>query len=141
MSYETTNPAGVQPLLQDGWIYVDIRTVEEFGPGHVPGAYNIPFLERSPMGQMVPNGEFLAAMQKHFPADAKLVIGCAAGGRSRHACDELAQAGFQSLVNMHGGFSGAFDMNGFCTEQGWQECGYECETDCQDGRDWDSLKS
>jgi rhodanese-related sulfurtransferase len=140
MTYQTTNPAGVQPLLGEGWTYIDIRTVEEFEPSHVTGAYNVPFLQRSPAGQMIPNGDFLASMQKHFNADSKLVIGCAAGGRSKHACDQLASAGYTSLVNMHGGFSGAFDMTGALTEKGWQDCGYECESDCQDGRDWNTLK-
>ncbi len=74
MSYQTTNPAGARALLAQGYVYVDVRTVEEFDQGHVPGAYNIPIAFRSPSG-MQPNPDFAAAIARHFAKDAKIVFG------------------------------------------------------------------
>ena len=126
MTFETKPPAGAKDLLDSaaGWTYVDVRSVAEFDQGHPQGAYNVPLADQGPGGQMVPNPRFVEVMQKTFAADAPLVIGCAAGGRSARACEMLVAAGFQRLVNMHGGFSGARDMTGQITEQGWQACGF-----------------
>ena len=75
MSFENTPPQGVKTLVEaDGeHVIVDVRTVEEFGEGHIPGAYNVPFAFKGPFG-MEPNPGFAAAMQKLFPSDAKLVL-------------------------------------------------------------------
>ncbi len=74
MSHETITPPDAQTRVAEGWTYVDVRTVEEFDAGHVPGAYNVPILFRSPMG-MEPNPEFTATVTRHFPKDAKIVFG------------------------------------------------------------------
>ncbi len=73
-SYRSTNPAGAKAMIEDAHVYVDVRTVEEFDAGHVPGAYNVPILFRSPMG-MEPNPDFAATVTRHFPKDAKIVFG------------------------------------------------------------------
>ncbi len=75
MSFENTNPTGAKELMDaaEGHVFVDVRTVEEFKEGHVPGAYNIPFAFKGPFG-MEPNPAFADAMQKRFPSDAKLVL-------------------------------------------------------------------
>ncbi len=72
--YRTTNPAGARELLEQGHVYVDVRTVEEFEQGHVPGAFNIPILFRTANG-MQPNPEFAAAIARRFRKDAKIVFG------------------------------------------------------------------
>ena len=128
MSYQTTNPNGAKELLDaaDGYLYVDVRTIEEFIEGHVPGAYNVPIAFRAPAG-MQPNEAFLEVMRRHFPTDTKLVLGCKMGGRSMHACELLAQEGFTNLVNMHGGFHGAIDASGAVSEPGWAACGFSQE--------------
>ena len=126
MSFETKNPAAARELLEsdDGWKYVDVRTVEEYEQGHVPGAYNVPAFVPTPTGQLGPNPEFAPVMQRRFDASDKLVLGCAAGVRSQRACETLDAAGFQNLVNMWGGFLGARDMGGQVVENGWQACGF-----------------
>ena len=139
MSYTNTDPAGARELLaQGGWTYVDVRSVEEFEEGHVPGAYNVPllFLGR---GGMEPNPGFLAAMQRAFPRDARLVVGCKAGGRSARACELLAQAGFTELVNMHGGMHG-YAGPGAPPQAGWCACGFEVTREAQPGRTWGALQ-
>ncbi len=140
MSYETTNPAGAQQLLQneEGWTYLDVRSPPEYAQAHAPGAFNIPLLFRTSAG-MQPNPNFVAAVEKHFPRDARLVVGCAAGVRSSRACDLLVAAGYTNLANMHGGFSGAFDRAGNLLEAGWQACGFETTADEEPERSWEAL--
>ena len=74
MPHQTTNPAGAKDLLAKGYTYVDVRTVEEFEQGHVPGACNVPIAFRGP-GGMLPNPDFAAVIQRLYPKDAKLVFG------------------------------------------------------------------
>lgn len=139
MSYETINPAGARPRLEDeGWIYLDVRTVEEFEAGHVPGAYNVPLLFRSPAG-MQPNPAFLEVVARHFPKDQPLVVGCKVGGRSQHACELLASEGWTRLANMDGGFHGRHDQVGRLVEEGWAGCGYPTSVESAEGRSYEEL--
>jgi rhodanese-related sulfurtransferase len=142
MSYRTTNPAGAKELLgnAEGWVYVDVRTEDEYRRGHVPAAYNVPVALSDPAGGMTPNPAFLEVMKRHFAPDTKLVLGCAMGGRSARACELLANAGYSQLVNMHGGFSGARDPFGRVSEPGWQACGFPCENDGADERSYSRLR-
>jgi phage shock protein E len=75
MSFENINPADAKARIEgdSGVIVIDVRTVEEFDEGHVPGAYNVPFAFKGPFG-MAPNPDFATAMQKLFPSDAALVL-------------------------------------------------------------------
>lgn len=129
MSYRSLKPAAVKGMLegQERWIYVDVRTVEEFERGHVPNAFNVPVAERDPSGRMKPNPDFAVVIEKTFPRDAHLVLGCASGGRSQHACELLEAEGYTNLVNMQCGFLGARGESGGIVEPGWQGCGYPVE--------------
>lgn len=140
MSFQTLNPAGVQALLaQDPeYVYLDVRSVQEFEQGHVPGSFNIPLLFMTPAG-MQPNPGFLAAVQRRFAKPQKLVLGCKAGGRSERACMLLAGQGYTTLVNMAGGFHGATDMSGSVLEPGWVACGFETSKSAQPGHSWKEL--
>jgi len=131
MSYESTNPNGAHELMRggDSWIFIDVRTEEEFHGGHVPDAYNIPVLFRDPMRGMTPNERFVEIVAATFHTEERLVLGCAAGIRSARACEMLAAAGYVTLVNMSGGFSGGMDAAGRLLEAGWEACGLACETD------------
>jgi len=139
MSYQSTDPAGAQKLLlaTPPHVYVDVRTVEEFEQGHPPGAYNIPVLVRAGMG-MHPNSEFVAAVQRHFPRDARIVFGCKSGGRSARACEIMAAQGYGALVNMDGGFHGAIDDSGRAIP-GWLDSGLPVERETNPDRTWTSL--
>ena len=61
MSFRTMTPPEAKQLLEsnEGWGYLDVRTVEEFELGHAEGAWNIPFAVPDPATmQMGPNPEF-----------------------------------------------------------------------------------
>ena len=69
--------------VEDGYTYVDVRSVPEYESGHPAGAHNVPLLHmNSETRQMLPNPDFLAVMQANYQADARLLIGCQVGGRS-----------------------------------------------------------
>jgi rhodanese-related sulfurtransferase len=138
MSYQEHGAESVKALLDEGWVYVDVRTVEEFEEGHVPGAYNVPILFRTRAG-MQPNPEFVDVVRKRFLASDRLVFGCRSGGRSRMACELLAREGFRHLVNQLGGFHGLPDPTGRIVEPGWAACGLETSRSAEPGRTWQAL--
>lgn len=138
MSYETIEPQAASERLDEGWIYLDVRTPEEFEEGHPPGAYNVPVAFLGTMG-MEPNDEFVSVVQRHFPSDAKLVVACKAGGRSRMACELLGAEGFQVLANMDGGYHGRPNGMGGIAVQGWAACGLPQTLEPTAGRTWDEL--
>lgn len=70
---------------------LDVREIDEWVFGHIPGAKHIPLLDLpSRLHELDPNTEY--------------VVVCHSGYRSAHACQFLAQQGFD-VVNMIGGMS------------------------------------
>lgn len=121
--YDEKDPNASKALVDEGWIYLDVRTPGEFEGGHPEGATNIPFALIGP-GGMMPNPMFLSVVGRIHPDKSQgLVVGCASGGRSARACQMLAQSGYTKLVNVAGGFSGARDGSGNVVQKGWEDCG------------------
>ncbi len=135
------DPQRAAELMRDGHTYVDVRTVEEFRAGHADGAVNVPAFFRHPLGQMVPNPDFVRVMQASFPRDASLVVGCQAGRRSQMACELLAGAGYARLHNIAGGFGGARDRFGRATQPGWAELGLPVSQVNGDGVSYESIRA
>ncbi len=106
-------------LLAEGHVYVDVRSEPEFEAGHVPGALNVPLLHQGPAG-LTPNPEFLSVVQQAFGKGEKLILGCKAGGRSKKAADQLAQAGYTELADMSAGWDGSRDAFGRAVP-GWSK--------------------
>lgn len=122
-----------------GLVHLDVRSPEEFAGGHPRGALNVPIFFRGPSG-MSPNPEFLAVAQALCPDPSqRVILSCAMGGRSMRAAEALAAAGYQSLVNMQGGFSGARDAGGALLVQGWAGQGLPTEQDPGE-RSWEALR-
>ena len=125
MAIRQVTPDEANTLLNEGYRYIDVRTEPEFANGHPAGAVNIPIAAPDPRtGQMTINPDFLAVVGAHFPKAAKIVLGCQSGPRSQHAAELLARAGYETVVNMHGGFGGARD------QIGWSESGLPVCRDC-----------
>ena len=125
MAIRSVSPEEAAALLAEGYVYVDVRSEPEFEAGHVPGALNVPLLHQGAAG-LTPNPEFLAVMQQAFGTGEKLVIGCKAGGRSKKASDQLAQAGFSDLSDMSAGWDGSRDAFGRAVP-GWSKLGMPVE--------------
>ena len=76
MTFETLNPPATRERMEaEDWVYVDVRTVEEFDQGHVPGACNIPFAFSDPATGMVQNPDFVEVIKRHFTPESHLVLG------------------------------------------------------------------
>lgn len=75
-----------------GAVVVDVRTPAEFADGHVEGAINV----------NVESADF-ATQIAALPKDTKYAVYCRTGRRSAVATEQMAAAGFTSLVNLEGG--------------------------------------
>jgi rhodanese-related sulfurtransferase len=82
----------VTAMGQPGTVIVDVRTPGEFAAGHVDGAVNID-VESADFGTQI------AAL----PKDTTYAVYCRSGRRSAIAVDQMADAGFTSVVNLDGG--------------------------------------
>jgi rhodanese-related sulfurtransferase len=138
MAVKRISPTEAKGLLDQGWVYLDVRSVPEYEQGHPLGARNAPLLHMTG-GGMQPNGEFLDVVVASFPKDAKLVVGCKAGGRSQRAAMMMEAAGFTNLVEMRGGWSGEGDGMGRVVEKGWSQVGLPSEQ-ATPGGSWQELK-
>ena len=127
---------------EEGYSYIDVRSVPEFENGHPEGASSVPLMHLDPATrQMRPNPDFLAVMQARFPTGAKLLIGCQMGGRSARAAQVLAGAGYETAVNVDGGFGGRRDpATGRTAAEGWAEAGLPTETGDGADRGYEALR-
>lgn len=109
---ETISVEQAEGLLgSDDVQFVDVREKHEWDNGHIPGAAHVP------RGSL----EFLAdpSIPTHVPAlhaGKRLVLYCAAGGRSALATQTLKSMGFTDLCHMAGGY-GAWHQAGLPTER------------------------
>jgi metal-sulfur cluster biosynthetic enzyme/rhodanese-related sulfurtransferase len=73
-------------------LYVlDVRTEAEWANGHIPRA------------NLIPLDELEDRLRELPPKDARVLVHCAAGGRSLQACQILADHGWTRLLNLAGG--------------------------------------
>lgn len=121
MEIRRITPEEAKQLLDSnsGYIYLDVRTVQEFDAGHVPGAKNVPVVEPDASGRMQLNPRFVEIVERNFAKDVKCITGCQKGGRSLKAAELLLAAGFKNVVDMRGGFGGETDEEGRVTYPGW----------------------
>jgi rhodanese-related sulfurtransferase len=122
-------------MRAQGYAYLDVRSVPEFEAGHPEGAYNVPLLHMGPTGGR-PNSGFLAAVERAFPKDAPLVVGCKTAGRSTQAVSILEQAGFTNLALQQSGFTGSSPL-----DPGWGPKGLPTSRSAEPGRSWRELET
>lgn len=73
---------------------VDVRTKGEFMSGHIKGAKNIDFFQRS---------AFETAFSK-LRKDVPVYIYCQSGNRSQKAAKKLVEMGFEQVYDLRGGY-------------------------------------
>ena len=131
MEMKRISPEETKQLLDSdaGYIYLDVRTVPEFDAGHVPGAKNVPVMDRDPYGRMQLNPKFVEVVEANFGKDAPCITGCQKGGRSMKAAELLLSSGFTSVVDMRGGFGGETEPMGQITYPGWAPRGLPTTTE------------
>jgi rhodanese-related sulfurtransferase len=139
MTIKRVSPLEAAALLEDeGYAYLDVRSIPEFDEGHAVGAYNIPLLHATPSG-MRPNGDFMSVVAAAFPKSSKLVVGCRSGNRSLRAAEALLAAGFEHVVDQRAGHEGARDAFGQLQEAGWHAAGLEVELETEPERSYEAL--
>lgn len=137
MVVEQITPDEAKALLDsgEGYVYLDVRSDFEFAQGHAAGAYNIPIQQVDPGAQrLLPNPDFLAVVQAIFPADSRLLLGCASGRRSNVAGAMLRQHGYENVANIQCGFSGVRDFTGSVIQAGWSQLNFPVETGGDGGK-------
>jgi rhodanese-related sulfurtransferase len=127
-------------IREQGYAYVDVRSIPEFQAGHPAGAYNVPIMHKT-AGGMQPNGDFVRVMAAVFPKDAKLILGCRSGNRSLRAAQVLIQAGYQDVIDQRGGTSGARDAFGQLHEPGWEAAGLAVSVEPEPNRNYEALRA
>ena len=138
---DKVTPAEAQELMkEEGYAYLDVRSIPEFEGGHPEGAYNIP-LKHMGAGGMKDNETFLEEVEAVFDKGAKIIIGCKAGGRSKAAAERLSAAGYQNLKDQLAGYSGSRDTMGRLQEAGWASASLPIATEAKEGRDHASIAS
>lgn len=91
----TVDPAGfLAAVAEPGSVTVDVRTPAEYAAGHVDGAINVDV-------EAATFGEQIAALA----TDTTYNLYCRSGRRSAMAADQMAKAGFKTLVNLDGGIA------------------------------------
>lgn len=120
MPFTNISPKEAYQRTKEGYLYLDVRTGEEFKAGHAKGAVNISIFISTPAGREF-NPNFLGLVQEKFSKEAKLVIGCHSGGRSGKACELLVAEGYTNVFNIDGGFGGKPGV------PGWEEEGLPVE--------------
>lgn len=142
MELKRISPEEVRDLLEtdEGYVYLDVRSIPEFEAGHPPGAKNVPLLHRTPLG-MQPNGEFVAVCEQALGKDAKIITACLKGGRSLRAAQILIENGFSHVVDMRGGFHGESDRMGNLLYPGWMPRGLPVTTEAAEDETYEGLSS
>ncbi len=81
-----------QHKRENGAYLLDVRTVEEWNAGHIPGATLIPL-------------DQLSDRYGELPTDQESVIYCRSGNRSAQALSLLTDAGISDIYSMDGGIN------------------------------------
>lgn len=138
MSIRRVTPEEAADLLAQGWAYVDVRTIPEFDAEHPHGAYSVPLMHQGPTGR-TSNADFLSTVEGAFGREARLVLGCAGGTRSRRAAEMLAEAGFAELAAMPAGLDGLTDSIGRSVTPGWKAEGLPTSSAAEPGHRYEDL--
>ena len=76
---------------EEGYIILDVRTVQEYESGHIPGAICIP-------NETISDKEIPQLPDK----DQLIFVYCRNGNRSRQAAAKLARLGYKNIVEIGG---------------------------------------
>ncbi len=83
------SPEAARQHLQNGALVIDVRSVDEFGAGHLSAAVNIPL------------GEIREEIPRRAPdKNQVLLLHCLSGGRSGLARRWLRQMGYTRVYNL-----------------------------------------
>lgn len=84
-------------VTENNYVILDVRTQEEYGDGHIPGAICIP-------NETIGTDEIVKLPDK----DQLILVYCRSGNRSKQAAQKLVQLGYTNVVE----FGGIRDWDG-----------------------------
>jgi sulfur-carrier protein adenylyltransferase/sulfurtransferase len=88
----------------DGPLFLDVRELDEWDEGHIPGAVH------------VPRGNLESRVESLVPDRSRtIVVYCAAGARSAFAAKTLNELGYEDVSSLAGGYTD-WKRNGFPTQ-------------------------
>jgi rhodanese-related sulfurtransferase len=91
--YEDAEVEEFARLVEDSTVMVlDVRTLEEYGAGHLKRAINIDVKQEG----------FASTAEFMLPKECTIAVYCRSGRRSAHAAELLAEKGYKA-VNLKGG--------------------------------------
>jgi rhodanese-related sulfurtransferase len=125
-------------MVERGYVYLDVRTEPEVALGLPAGAYNVPFELPGAQGPQE-NPAFVAVVRAALGPQAKIVVGCETGSRSRAAAERLLDAGFAEVVEQRAGYAGSRDAFGQRLLPGWRAAGLPCAEQPQPERAYAAL--
>ncbi len=88
-------------LEGEDFVLIDVRTDEEYNSGHIPGAVHIPYNELDAR---------IGALG--LSKDARVVVYCEAGVRSKKGANALVNLGFTNIVDVSDGMRGWRELGG-----------------------------
>src|SRR5689334_24625532 len=101
---EEADARGIQALVDEGALLVDVRERDEWEQGRIPGAVH------------VPRGYLESRIEQAAPDRSRpVVLYCAAGNRSAFAARTLAELGYERPVSLAGGYTD-WQRNGLPTD-------------------------
>jgi rhodanese-related sulfurtransferase len=128
------------PLQRIGYVFIDVRTPDEYAGGHPKGAINLPWM-RTAGFEMKNNADFVPMLEKLYPdKEQKLLLVGKIGKRSLAAAEALEAAGYSDVVELRPGFLGLVDDRGRYTEEGWKGLGLPSEPTTHGGSYAELLK-
>lgn len=127
----------LEALLALGHTYLDVRTVEEYAAGHVPGAFNVPW-QHGNLSGLSANPDFLASVAATLPRHRTLIVGCHSGARAARAQTALSGLGYGDVRLHREGWDGSRDAFGR-RQPGWSALGKAVEYAAQPGRAYAQL--
>ena len=83
----------------DGYIIIDVRTIEEFNTGHIPNAINIPNEVISEQAESI-------LLNK----EQVILVYCRSGRRSKEAANKLAELGYSNILEFGGILDWKYDI-------------------------------
>jgi rhodanese-related sulfurtransferase len=97
--YKTVECGTLEQLIQEngyeGVNLIDVRTEMEHMSGHIPNSVNINLM----------NPQFVSRLQE-LDKQQPYYVYCASGNRSRTACSQMKNMGFQEVYNVKMGMMG-----------------------------------
>lgn len=89
-------PSEFMRAIAAGYVLLDVRDPSEYALGHIPGAVNAPWN---------PSDSFMSRVPA-IAVGEPVAVYCGGGFRSKQAQTILANAGWTTVINLTGGFTG-----------------------------------